>query len=363
MKSAFKYLRNLFCYCGIEKDEYNAVKRDAYVSNFRVWRILHILMAAVFAFLYLGSLFFDIMSANNPVYLSGLIYSLAACVYFFAAKQDSLIPQFIIYLSISLLFVFACLITQNRPDVPATTFIAFLLVTPMFMIDKPFFMAIELSAASAVFLIWMYLVKPTDVWMIDFGDVIIFTVVGIFLHIIANAIRIREFVLTRNIRLQKDTDELTGIKNKGALTREINAYLGDHTANKGMLFMMDVDKFKSINDDLGHDVGDSVIKQIGAILGERFADGGIAGRFGGDEFIIFITDSNDTELAARTADEIVKDVYDKVFLPDEKRRVSVSIGVARYFGLEKNYSELLKKADTALYRSKGDPKKRFYIYE
>ena len=65
MKSALNYLRNLFCYCGIEKDEYNAIKKDAYVSNFKVWRILHILMAAVFAFLYIGSLLFDLMSANS----------------------------------------------------------------------------------------------------------------------------------------------------------------------------------------------------------------------------------------------------------------------------------------------------------
>ena len=191
--------------------------------------------------------------------------------------------------------------------------------------------------------------------MIDFTDVIIFTLVGIFLHIIANAIRIS--------RLQKDMDDLTGIKNKGALTREINEFLADHTTNKGMLFIMDVDKFKSINDTLGHDIGDSVIKQIGAFLGEKFNDGNIAGRFGGDEFIVFIKDSNDAELASRTADEIVKGVYDTVFLPDHERKVSVSVGVARYFGLEKNYSELLKKADTALYRAKGDSNKRFYIYE
>ena len=84
---------------------------------------------------------------------------------------------------------------------------------------------------------------------------------------------------------------------------------------------------------------------------------------GGDEFIVFIKDSNDAELASRTADEIVKGVYDTVFLPDHERKVSVSVGVARYFGLEKNYSELLKKADTALYRAKGDSNKRFYIYE
>ena len=86
MKSALNYLRNLFCYCGIEKDEYNAIKKDAYVSNFKVWRILHILMAAVFAFLYIGSLLFDLMSANSLIYLVSLIYSVGASVYFFIAN-------------------------------------------------------------------------------------------------------------------------------------------------------------------------------------------------------------------------------------------------------------------------------------
>ena len=44
-------IRNYYCYCGIEKDEYNAVKKDAYISNYKVWKILHFMMAAVFYFL------------------------------------------------------------------------------------------------------------------------------------------------------------------------------------------------------------------------------------------------------------------------------------------------------------------------
>ena len=48
-----KAIRNYYFYCGIEKDEYNAVKKDAYISNFEVWKILHFLMAAVFCLLYL----------------------------------------------------------------------------------------------------------------------------------------------------------------------------------------------------------------------------------------------------------------------------------------------------------------------
>lgn len=363
MKTALKTVRNYFCYCGIEKDEYNALKKDAYVSNFEVWRILHVLMAAVFAVLSVGSLFSDLMKVNGIFYFSALIYSLIAVGYFFFARKDSLIAQFIIYLSISMLFLFAGFVSQNKPDTPAITFIAFLLITPMFMIDKPYFMTIELITASVVFLIWMYYAEPYDVWKFEMYNVIIFTVVGIFLHIIANSIRIKEFVLRRSLSIQKDMDELTGIKNKGALTCEINAYLADETTDKGIMLLLDVDKFKSINDTFGHDVGDHVIRQIGAFLKDRFTDRGIAGRFGGDEFIVFIKGTDDPDTAYRIAVEMIKGIAESVVLPDRGDKVSVSVGVAVYTGAEKNYSEILKKADIALYQSKADPINRFFIYE
>ncbi|MBQ6257919.1 MAG: hypothetical protein IJJ60_15105, partial [Clostridia bacterium] len=192
-------LRNYFFYCGIEKDAYNAIKKDAYVSNFEVWKILHFLMAAVFGFMYVTSLFDNMMEANRIFYLVGFLYSVLAVFLFFKLRKDSLIGQLLIYLSMSLLFLFAGFISRNRPDANATAFIAFLLVMPMFMIDKPFFMAIELSAASAVFLVWMHGVKPYGVWRVDLYNVVTYTVIGIFLNIIANSIRIREFVLTRKI--------------------------------------------------------------------------------------------------------------------------------------------------------------------
>ena len=158
--SFLRVLRNYFFYSGIEKEEYEAVKKDAYVSNYAVWRILHLVMVAVFAFLYMSSLVNDLLEMNKTFYLIALVYSVIVSILFFVLKKDSLIAQLIIYLSISLLFVFSCLITQNKPEIPATTFITFLLIAPMFMIDKPFYMTFELSAASTVFLVWMYKVKP-----------------------------------------------------------------------------------------------------------------------------------------------------------------------------------------------------------
>ena len=233
----------------------------------------------------------------------------------------------------------------------------------MIMIDKPFFMAIELSVASTVFLLWTYGVKPYDIWKIDCGNVIPYTVVGIFLNVIANSLRIKEFVLKREINMQKDLDDLTGLKNKGAMTREINQFLLDKSSDKGTLFVMDIDRFKSINDNYGHDVGDDVIRQFGKFLGEMFTNDEIVGRFGGDEFITFIKNADNPKIACQIADDIVKGVSKSVVLVDGSQKISMSIGMAIYHGEEKNYSELFKKADIALYDAKADTRTRYHLYE
>lgn len=358
-----KTIRNYFCYCGIEKEEYNALKKDAYVSNFNVWRVLHIVMAGMFGLLLIGSLFSSMMAMNRVFYLVAFLYSAAALGFFFILDKKSIATQLIIYLSISLLFLFSAFITENKPETPATAFIVMLLITPMFMIDKPFFMAFELCVADVIFLTWMYHVKVYSVWRYDLINVLIYTAVGVILHVIANAIRIKEFVLTRKINIQKDTDEMTGLRNKGALTREINEFLADSSANKGLLFMLDVDRFKVINDTWGHDAGDRVITQLGAFLAGRFTGGEITGRFGGDEFIVFIKNTDDPDAARRIADDLIKGASEYVELPDKDQRISISAGIAVYRGAETNYSEIFKKADTALYRAKADPEHKYCIAE
>lgn len=358
-----RIIRNYFFYCGIEKEEYEAVKKDAYVSNFKVWRILHCLITAAFAFLFLNSLFSELLAQNRMFYMFALIYSVIITVVFFILKPESFIAQLLIYLSISMLFLFGVLITSNKPELPATMFIVMLLITPMFMIDRPYFMGIVLSVASAVFLVWMYNVKSFTVWQMDLVNIIIFAVIGFFLHIIANSIRIKEFVLTRKINIQKDTDDLTGLKNKGALTREINEYLADEAKDKGIMFVLDIDRFKMINDTYGHDVGDVVISRLGKFLGGYFKNGEIVGRFGGDEFLFFVKDTDDAAVALRIAGDVVKGTAENITLPEKDKHVSASIGIALYHGAEKNYSEIFKKADMALYDLKSKRTEKFKIYE
>ena len=363
MRNFFKTLHNYFFYCGIEKEEYNAVKKNVYISNFVIWRSLHVFMAVVFGLLFFASILIDFISFNRALYFGAFFYSIVSISFFYFFEKDSIWPQILIYVSISLLFIFSCLLTKNNPTAPGTTFIALLLITPIFMIDKPFWMTIELVLAATIYLLWMKGVKPHNIWATDLVNVSIFTIVGTFLNIIANSIRIREFILTREINIQKDTDDMTGLKNKGALTREINRFLADESCNKGFMFMLDIDRFKAINDTYGHDIGDSVIVQLGNYLGSKVKSDELLGRFGGDEFILVVKNSDSESSAKKLADEIIKGASSTITIPDTDEKISLSIGIAIYRGEEKNYSELFKKADIALYKSKADKNQRFYIYE
>ena len=357
-------IKNYCLYCGIEKEEYNKIKKSAYVSNFNVWRLIHILMTAVFSFLFIYSLVSDLLKPNLFFYMSAMVYSLlVTCLFLFVLKKDSIVSQFIIYLSISMLFLFGCLISSNKPDMPSTTFIAILLITPIFMIDKPYFMAIELIVASAVYFVWMYFVKDPNIWQIDIVNTSIFLVVSIFLHIISNSVRIKEFVLTRKIDIQKDTDGMTGLKNKSALTREINEFIEDKTKNKAIMMLIDIDKFKDINDTFGHDVGDIVLIQLAEFLSKKFVNGEVVGRWGGDEFIIFIKDEDDTEYARKVATQIVKGSANYISFPKQNGPISVSVGIAIYRGLANNYSDIFKKADIAMYKAKAHNGDNFAFFE
>ena len=360
----FRKIRNYFCYCGIEKNQYKEIKKSAYVSNFEVWKVLHFLMDAAFLVLLIFSFFEPLMKSNTIFYGAGLIYSLIATICFFLLKKDSIIAQLLIYLSISLLLLFGAFISSTKPNVPSLTFIAFLLITPIFMIDKPYFMCLELFIASAIFVVWMYFVEEPTIWKMDLINTISFTIIAIFIHIISNSLRIKEFVLIKKINIQKDIDELTGLKNKSSLTREINSFLEQKSDFKqGLFYVLDIDGFKAFNDTYGHDVGDIILEKLGKYLKNKFSSENIVGRFGGDEFIIFIKNVSDAKFAAKVANEIASEISDQIKLPNKDEKLSVSMGIAIYRGVEKNYSEIFKKADIALYKTKADRRYKFNINE
>ena len=116
-----------------------------------------------------------------------------------------------------------------------------------------------------------------------------------------------------------ENDELTGIFNRRAFEHKVRSWMdSEECTGKQAFLMMDVDLFKEINDVYGHAVGDKVLKQVGKILRETFRGSDILGRIGGDEFMVFMKDITEKELAARKKGNSRKNFWR--FFPELKGR-------------------------------------------
>ena len=154
-----------------------------------------------------------------------------------------------------------------------------------------------------------------------------------------------------NLLKRSETDAMTGIRNRGSGEKMIDKHIRDSIP--GILLMMDIDKFKSINDNYGHDVGDQVIISVASCLMETTRKNDVVMRLGGDEFICFLynaQDEKDAELYSQRLFHAISRIQ-IADIPD--MNVSVSVGAALYDGAERiNFSELYRRADEKVYISK-----------
>ncbi|MBI2412748.1 MAG: diguanylate cyclase [Deltaproteobacteria bacterium] len=163
------------------------------------------------------------------------------------------------------------------------------------------------------------------------------------------------------------TDDLTGLHNRRYFFETVREQLalGLRHNLKLACMLMDIDHFKSINDTWGHVAGDDVLRKIGALLSSCKREGEILARFGGEEFIIclFNTDSESAGKAAERFRALIKSYdFSSVYYPAIK--VTISIGLAVYpQGALISIDELIKAADKALYASKVDGRDRVTLYE
>jgi diguanylate cyclase (GGDEF)-like protein len=149
-------------------------------------------------------------------------------------------------------------------------------------------------------------------------------------------------------------DFLTGIANRRALDKRLSDDIQQANSQKSPLsvLLLDIDHFKKINDHHGHDVGDAVLKNVGTLLGANIRSEDLAGRFGGEEFLIIMPCASQ-EIAAAAANRLRIMLSDFRTLPPNVSAVgiTVSFGVATLRAGETSTS-LLRRADLALYASK-----------
>jgi diguanylate cyclase (GGDEF)-like protein/PAS domain S-box-containing protein len=157
------------------------------------------------------------------------------------------------------------------------------------------------------------------------------------------------------LKHQARHDPLTGLPNRMWLAEALNVRVGEATTRGGRLalLLMDLDQFKEINDGLGHQAGDQLLKQIGPRLTPVLAavDGQIA-RLGGDEFAVIVSKVGDDGVALAIANDMVAAVRQPFRIGALQLGVDASVGVAHFPSSGRDASSLLRCADVAMYEAK-----------
>ena len=128
------------------------------------------------------------------------------------------------------------------------------------------------------------------------------------------------------------------------------------------ILSMDLDAFKTINDDYGHPIGDRVLVEVGKRLSGLLRKGDTVARFGGDEFILLIWDVQDKQALALMLDRLMDSFLPPVVVDARPIAVSISAGVAMFPDDDTDINALLKKSDEAMYRVKETGRKNYAMY-
>ncbi|HEX5353643.1 MAG TPA: EAL domain-containing protein [Rhodanobacteraceae bacterium] len=168
-------------------------------------------------------------------------------------------------------------------------------------------------------------------------------------------------------RLKHETlhDSLTGLPNRALLMQRLGQalarYHADPTRGFAVLFM-DLDRFKVINDSVGHLVGDDLLFQVGKRIGACLKPDDMVARLGGDEFSVLLEGIADADQAGRIAARIIDDLNAPFRLASKELFTSTSIGVTLASPHYQSPEELLRDADSAMYRAKAEGRHRWVVF-
>jgi len=159
-------------------------------------------------------------------------------------------------------------------------------------------------------------------------------------------------------------DSLTDLYNKEAFINGLEYFINlAKRNNKSMALMfIDLDRFKEINDTLGHDHGDKILKEVANRLKNCVRQSDIVARFGGDEFVIQLNDVKNKNYVIIIAQRVLNSIKKPIQIGNHIHHLTTSIGISIAPTDTSNVEELLKNADTAMYRAKQNGKDRFEFF-
>ncbi|GLX79585.1 hypothetical protein tinsulaeT_29250 [Thalassotalea insulae] len=174
---------------------------------------------------------------------------------------------------------------------------------------------------------------------------------------------IRQFRVRSILRSLSNTDSLTGLYNRRTLFEQGEHFVKQY-ADEGKtlsVIMLDIDYFKQVNDDYGHDKGDQVINKVATLGRETIRTRDVFARLGGEEFAVVLPATQLEE--AKAIAERFREKVEQVYMPDIEQMVTISAGVANIVDTAANFDDLLHAADQAMYQAKAAGRNQVCCYQ
>lgn len=367
---------NFNCY-GLSEENYNRIIPDIKKTNIGISKNLARIFFVFMAVLYIVSLISESLEALRYTYLS------LSCVFFVIAtlsyfKFFEKCPTIIIYFECALVYTFTILVAYSHPDVKSTQIFIFLILLPILFGDKLYRVGIMIFTTLGIYLIVLFTCLSQSIWFMEALNGICLSIASFIIHYYLNADRCTGYLaklekddviavekqLTAKLKIFSEVDELTGIYNRRKLFEDLDDVIKGVAKIPNAIFMIDIDKFKEVNDTYGHIIGDSYLRRFGSVLLKNGKDNNlIAYRYGGDEFMVLVYNEDKSKL--RDIAENIRNDAKKINVT-KNLIVSISVGVAQC-DQEKlklyNYDNWLIKADEAVYKAKKTGHDKVVLYE
>ena len=350
-----------------------------HITILTTWFILINLFYLVFSWLNL----FGVNQERIPFYASslftGIVFEVWLLVFPRSVEKHIYLA---VFASISMLLAYGILCSIAEPYMPATMFLILLVLTSLSFIGNLFIMIAFAIAGVAAFLATSYLYKTFSIAYYDTYNAVIVITLSIALHYTFQRTRVSQFILyQRDLQIQKELeikssfDALTSLLNRGRFFSMAEEILRMRNNEYIALCLLDLDGFKQINDNLGHQMGDKVIQVVGKTIisgldldsSQRMnisawdlkVQRSIAGRLGGDEFITLIRGKSSRTEVIELLQKILDSLNAQNF--DGVEGIHASFGVTELSLQDFDIDNAYKRADEALYESKRAGKNQIHF--
>lgn len=336
---------------GLSEADYNSIKPRIYKDNKQKLIIFSSIAMAFFGVMILVSFVSNVMENNRYIYVIGTIISTTILGLIKFSKKSEKFVVLGIYLFIILLFAVGLgMAVVTTPGERTVTLIALMLLGPIVFNDRPIRMISCIVITTVIFIIAAFQTKTGAVLESDIVNVVVYAILSMVSSTYMTLVKCERHFIEQQIEYFSQTDLLTGLYNRNVFLELAEKYSNQELPNDFTVIYFDVNELKRMNDNLGHEVGDELIKGAADCIKEVFGKIGYCCRTGGDEFIVLI------EVSKEKLDELCQD-FERVMADWRGKaveRLHISYGCAPVYEFPKmDFSGLKRTADERLYKNKA----------